>query len=382
MSDTHSPLVSVLVPICNVEKYLEQCLESARTQTLEDIEVICINDGSTDGSLGIINSFVEKDPRFKVIDKPNSGYGDSMNKGLEAATGKYIAILESDDFLDPEALEYMYGEAERQRLDVLKCNFWLYWSEPDPSRSNRHNLYFPLASAELIEMGPHAPIDYPSIFWAKPSIWSALYSKDFLDKNDIRFLPTPGASYPDSSFTFKVLACAKRLAFSGRAFLHYRPDNENSSVNSKGKVYCVCDEHAEIARFLDEVRPDLKQALGPVRAHTKFLNYRWNYDRLGDQLKGEFLDRFRDEMRQEIASGEIASGYLDGSIWDDEQTRGFLYFEPWEIEEIQEIVEDPKFYAVHRACEKSSGKKETIKRYWAAGGASYVSRVLTSKFSR
>ena len=179
-----------------------------------------------------------------------------------------------------------------------------------------------------------------------------------------------------------MLACAKRLAFSGRAFLHYRQDNENSSVNSKGKVYCVCDEHAEIARFLDEVRPDLKQALGPVRAHTKFLNYRCNYDRLGDQLKGEFLDRFRDEMRQEIASGEIASGYLDGSIWDDEQTRGFLYFEPWEIEEIQEIVEDPKFYAVHRACEKSSGKKETIKRYWAAGGASYVSRVLTSKFSR
>ena len=77
-------------------------------------KIICINDGSTDASLGIINSFVEKDHRFKVIDKPNSGYGDSMNKGLEMARGKYIAILESDDFLEPEALEYMYGEAERQ----------------------------------------------------------------------------------------------------------------------------------------------------------------------------------------------------------------------------------------------------------------------------
>lgn len=72
MSDTHSPLVSVLVPICNVEKYLEQCLESARTQTLEDIEVICINDGSTDGSLGIINSFVEKDPASRSSTSPTA----------------------------------------------------------------------------------------------------------------------------------------------------------------------------------------------------------------------------------------------------------------------------------------------------------------------
>ena len=84
MQNSDTPKVSLLVPICNVERYLRECLDSAVAQTLEDIEIICINDGSTDGSLGIINSFVEKDPRFKVIDKPNSGYGDSMNKGLEA----------------------------------------------------------------------------------------------------------------------------------------------------------------------------------------------------------------------------------------------------------------------------------------------------------
>ena len=90
MTDTHRPLVSVLIPICNVEEYLEQCLESARSQTLRDIEVICINDGSTDGSLGIIQSFAARDERFRVIDKPNSGYGDSMNKGLEVARGEYV----------------------------------------------------------------------------------------------------------------------------------------------------------------------------------------------------------------------------------------------------------------------------------------------------
>ena len=74
----NQPLVSVLVPICNVEKYLDECLSSLQNQTLKDIEIICINDGSTDSSLEIINGFASEDPRFVVIDKPNSGYGDSM----------------------------------------------------------------------------------------------------------------------------------------------------------------------------------------------------------------------------------------------------------------------------------------------------------------
>ena len=87
------PLVSLLVPIYNVEKYLRQCLDSARNQTLEDIEVICINDGSTDSSPNIIREYMAEDSRFRMIDKPNSGYGASMNKGLGTAQGKYIAIL-------------------------------------------------------------------------------------------------------------------------------------------------------------------------------------------------------------------------------------------------------------------------------------------------
>ena len=99
---------------------------------------------------------------------------------------------------------------------------------------NRHNLCFLWPAELILEMGPHAPIDYPSIFWAKPSIWSALYSKDFLDKNDIRFLPTPGASYQDSSFTFGETGVPSVCLLSGRA----SPlPTTRTSVNSKGKVY-------------------------------------------------------------------------------------------------------------------------------------------------
>ena len=190
----NQPLVSVLVPICNVEKYLDECLSSLQNQTLNDIEIICINDGSTDSSFEIMNKYASEDSRFVIIDKPNSGYGDSMNRGLEISRGKYIAILESDDFLDADALEFMVQQAEDNALDLFKCNFWLYWSSCDSSRLNRHDAYFPAMSQELIGMGVHRPIDAPDAFWAKPSIWSALYRKDFLASNNISFLPTPGAS--------------------------------------------------------------------------------------------------------------------------------------------------------------------------------------------
>ena len=180
MSDTQRPLVSLLMPICNVEKYLEQCLASACAQTLRDLEIICINDGSTDGSLAIIQSFAARDERIRIIDKPNSGYGDSMNRGLETARGRYVAILESDDFLDPEALEYMAERCERERLDLLKCNFYLYWSNPGAEQLNRHNLYFSAVSPEMELMGVHRAVDVPEIFWAKASIWSVMYRRAFL----------------------------------------------------------------------------------------------------------------------------------------------------------------------------------------------------------
>ena len=107
-----APAISVLVPICNVERYLTQCLDSLLAQTYTDFEVLCINDGSTDDSRAIIQRYLESDNRFRAIDKPNSGYGASMNLGLDHAVGAYIAILESDDFFEPNALEVLYAQAE------------------------------------------------------------------------------------------------------------------------------------------------------------------------------------------------------------------------------------------------------------------------------
>ena len=135
MQNSDTPKVSLLVPICNVERYLRECLDSALAQTLKDIEIICINDGSTDNSPAIIREYMERDGRVKMIDKANSGYGDSMNHGLEMARGKYVGILESDDFMASDALEKLVSAADSNNADFAKANFDFYWSKPEERRS-------------------------------------------------------------------------------------------------------------------------------------------------------------------------------------------------------------------------------------------------------
>jgi len=100
--------VSVVVPVYNVEPYLRTCMESITRQTLRDLEIICVNDGSKDGSLAILKEFAEKDPRIVLIDQPNGGYGKAMNAGIDRATGEYLGIVEPDDFIALTMYEDLY----------------------------------------------------------------------------------------------------------------------------------------------------------------------------------------------------------------------------------------------------------------------------------
>lgn len=118
--------ISVVVPVYNVEKYLKECIDSIINQTLEDIEIICVNDGSTDSSLEILNDYAKKDSRIIVINKSNSGYGHTMNMGLNAATGEYVGIIESDDFADKNMFEDLYKLAKEYDADIVKGDWYNY----------------------------------------------------------------------------------------------------------------------------------------------------------------------------------------------------------------------------------------------------------------
>lgn len=351
-----APKVSVLVPICNVERYLEECLDSLAAQSFTDFEVLCINDGSTDGSLAIIHRYMEADARFRVIDKPNSGYGASMNMGLANAIGEYIAILESDDFFEPNALELLVDAAERNQSDVVKADFYLYWSTPQ----ERDELFRIVDEQEVGRT--MRPIDDLAIFFRKPSVWSALYRSSFLRDNGIDFLETPGASYQDAGFNFKVWASAARATFIADPILHYRQDNEKSSVNSAAKVYCVCDEYASMASFVND-RLDGDPRLMGILECMKFDSYMWNYDRLSGGLRGGFIVR---------ASREFADD-LDKGLVD------FRLFDPWTAADLRLLASDPgRFCELHERA-AGGGALGTVRRLLALGGPALVLKTVAHK---
>jgi len=346
--------VSIVVPIYNVEKYLRQCLDSVKKQTLEDIEVICVNDGSKDSSLDIIMEYVNTDPRFKVIDKANSGYGNSMNMGFDMASGEYIGIVESDDYVELDMFEKLYNCAHENDLDACKTGFYYYFSKPEEK-----NVPSPIASPVLCKRVFCPTTDFKSLreqiefFNIKPTIWSAIYKKDFIRENKIRFNETPGASFQDTSFNFKVWALAKRVKLLEGCYLHYRQDNESSSINSAAKVYCVCDEYAEIERFLAE-HPMLRGRLDIVKNALKYNTYMWNYERLAPDLAKEFILVAAEEFKRDMCEGMCLK---DAYPWYKWNNLNFIVEGPEDFHEMRQAEKQGKPPVVEGAVPTPMYKK-------------------------
>lgn len=306
--------VSVVVPICNVEKYLRQCLDSIANQTLKDIEVILVNDGSKDSSGAICDEYVAKDPRFRVIHKVNTGYGNSMNIGVAACTGEYIGIIESDDYAELDMFEQLYATAKQQNCEVVKSNFYEYFSSIEEETRFFEN-YSRRLCGTVFSPSKDLKMHDQIAFWnAKPSIWSGLYLRSFIEENHITFNETPGASYQDTSFLFKVWGCAERVYVMYPAFLHYRQDSTGSSVNNTGKIYCVCDEYAEIERFIEE--KEERAVLYPLMNRIKLDTYLWNISRIADQFVPEFVLRAAEEFTESARKGQIDKKMYDSWKWD------------------------------------------------------------------
>ena len=115
--------VSIIVPVYNSEKYLKKCIESIQKQTLKDMQIILINDGSTDNSLSICKEYQKRDNRIEVIDKANMGVSSARNTGIEAAIGEYIGFVDADDWIEPEMYENMYHQVKQMQADVCMCNY-------------------------------------------------------------------------------------------------------------------------------------------------------------------------------------------------------------------------------------------------------------------
>ena len=296
--------ISVLVPIYNSAEYLQQCLASLEEQTLNSLEFILINDGSIDESLGIMEEYKNKDVRFKIVDKKNTGYGDSLNKAIKLANGEYIGIVEPDDFCDKKMFEVLYGLAKEEKADIVRGGYYEYSEEA----IKKHSFRVDVKGKEIFR-----PIEDYEVFFEVPAIWSAIYKKELLINNKIGFLPTAGAAYQDTGFNFKTLACADKVVYTNDALYYYRVDNPNSSVKDLRKSMAVVKEFGSIESFIQKL-PE-HDLLAKYCQVAKFGAYHWNLGHLEKKVGKKFVRVMKEEFIEARKAGLLEKKYFPKKYW-------------------------------------------------------------------
>ena len=199
------PIVSVLIPVYNVEKYLERCLESLINQTLTQIEIVCVNDGSTDNSLKILEEYSKKDSRIVIVNKPNGGLPSARNAGLDVAKGKYVGFVDSDDYVQTDMFEKLYQTAEREKSDIVICGANIFPEEPRAT-----DWLYACLSPEYKHMDD---FNADLLFFDQtvtPFLWRTLIRRDLIEENNLR-LREDIMLGEDKAFQCKVYPLAKSI---------------------------------------------------------------------------------------------------------------------------------------------------------------------------
>lgn len=293
------PKVSVIIPVYNVERYLGECLDSILGQTLKDIEVLCVDDGSTDGSDAVLDGYAARDPRVRVVRQANAGAGPARNAGLAVARGEYVAFCDPDDFCRPDMLARLYAEAVRGNCDLVVSGM----RRMDAATGKAFDV--PLAP-ELVAL-PHPFLPEMvgrALFTAcKANPVGKLFRRTFVTEHALSFQALPHVN--DLCFSFLATAKAGRISCVDEAFYVYRtgrPGSLQSELRRTGRPLCWLDafravkerlaSDGEAARFAE---PLLVTLLGMgVRAFFK-LGVAGELERFYSELRAEaadFADRF------------------------------------------------------------------------------------------
>lgn len=273
------PKVSIIVPIYNVEKYLERCIDSLIGQTLNDIQIILVNDGSTDNSGKIAKEYaVKHQDKIIYLEKENGGLSDARNYGLPYATGEYIAFLDSDDYIEKEAYHEMYEKAKTTNADYVECDF--LWEYPDKIRRDKRVEY-----KNKKEM----------LAFVRVVAWNKLIKREIIEANNLKF--PKGLRYEDVEFTYELIPHLNKVSYIDKCFIHYT-QRENSIANVQNA------RTAEIFTILDDVISYYKE--------------------------NEFYKEYEDELEYNYARYLLCSSLKRICKIQDKETRTRLINETWD----------------------------------------------------
>ena len=202
-------IISIIIPVYNTESYLRECLDSVKNQSMSEIEIICVDDGSTDSSGAILDEYARLDERFVVIHQPNAGQSAARNKGIDISRGKYVCFLDADDWYESECCQTLYETAEKFNNEFVTAAF---------REIGGKKQILPLKNSNAVYVDDMDK--YCFITHVQFTIWGKLYRKDFIEKHNIRFLE--GVCYEDNHFSIKAALCAKEVRHIPNVLYNYR----------------------------------------------------------------------------------------------------------------------------------------------------------------
>lgn len=295
-------LVSIVVPVYKVEKYLRQCVDSILAQTYKNLEIILVDDGSPEGCPAIVDAYKEKDARVVVIHQANGGYGKAVNAGIARAHGEYVGIVESDDFIEPTMYEELVKAVQKTGADAARCSFFIHDGRSD-------YLWPEVVEFNHLDGQVIRPRDYLPVFYFHSAPWCYLYRRSLFP--GISLSESKGASYQDVTLVAEVLLSVEAVAIVGKPLLHYRMEaGQASSCTSNGQgLMAIVDRYVELQAFMEAhgfMSPEYTTLL--LRKSIQGVN--WFYHRVAEDFRPAFFRRLAAFFT------ELAKVYGDTIAWE------------------------------------------------------------------
>lgn len=297
--------VSVIIPVYNVEKYLKQCLDSIVNQTLKEIEIICVDDGSSDNSLNILRDYEKMDSRVIVLTQANSGAGVARNAGMQIAQGEYLSILDSDDFFELDMLEQAYLQCKKDDVD-----FCVFRSDQyDNVNDIYQDIPWTIKQRYLPKTTPFSAQEIaPYIFqifngWS----WDKLYRRSFVEKNGLQFQGLRTTN--DAFFVFMTNAQAEKITIVDKILAHHRVNTKTSLSVTREKSWDCCYQ------AMNAIKLELKNRKQYQLVEQSFINWAlhfslWNVRTLQGEAKENLVQALKEKYFVELEIGKYPKEYF------------------------------------------------------------------------
>lgn len=301
--------VSIIVPTYNVAPYITECMDSLINQTLEDIEIICVDAFSTDGTREVLEAYAAKDRRVQILDDIKRSTGYAKNIGIQAASGEYVGIVESDDYVALDTYKELYSCADQYHTDIVKGNYQAF------TGTGEERMYALKAISlykEDYNQIIHMQEDNRYFNWDMYT-WTGIYKKSFLEEFEICHNESPGASFQDVGFWLQTIASARTAYLLPGYYYNYRRDNPYSSVHQSNKVYEMIREYEYGMKRIGE---QALQNILPGIYSGMYRSYAFVYGTLEDKYRQEFAEHFHQDMKHAAECHRIDRRLFTEDEWN------------------------------------------------------------------